>query len=126
MTRPTVPPISSRLLRLSTRCIHACHYCYARATHSFFGLNADLDTVGDVDVLAAGRELQVDAVLDGFQRVRVVRLQVGALSHVEPEALALIARQATGSLRDAISLLDQLASTGQASFIQQHSSILWI
>jgi len=31
----------------------------------------------------------------------------------EPEALTLIARQATGSLRDAISLLDQLASTGQ-------------
>ena len=24
-------------------CIHACHYCYARATHSFFGLNADDD-----------------------------------------------------------------------------------
>ena len=32
---------------------------------------------------------------------------------VGPEALALIARQATGSLRDAISLLDQLASAGQ-------------
>ncbi|MCC6791440.1 MAG: radical SAM protein, partial [Thermomicrobiales bacterium] len=24
-------------------CIHACHYCYARATHSYFGLNADDD-----------------------------------------------------------------------------------
>jgi DNA polymerase-3 subunit gamma/tau len=32
---------------------------------------------------------------------------------VEPEALELIARQATGSLRDAISLLDQLSSTGE-------------
>ena len=31
---------------------------------------------------------------------------------VDPEALTLIARQATGSLRDAISLLDQLASAG--------------
>jgi DNA polymerase III subunit gamma/tau len=31
----------------------------------------------------------------------------------EPEALTLIARQATGSFRDAISLLDQLASTGE-------------
>ncbi|MFH2103385.1 MAG: DNA polymerase III subunit gamma/tau [Chloroflexota bacterium] len=30
----------------------------------------------------------------------------------EPAALTLIARQATGSLRDAISMLDQLASTG--------------
>jgi DNA polymerase-3 subunit gamma/tau len=32
---------------------------------------------------------------------------------VEAEALTLIARQATGSLRDAISLLDQLASSGE-------------
>jgi DNA polymerase-3 subunit gamma/tau len=32
---------------------------------------------------------------------------------VEPDALDLIARQATGSLRDAISLLDQLTSTGE-------------
>ena len=31
---------------------------------------------------------------------------------VEPEALNLVARQATGSMRDAISLLDQLASAG--------------
>jgi DNA polymerase-3 subunit gamma/tau len=31
---------------------------------------------------------------------------------IEPDALTLIARQATGSMRDAISLLDQLASTG--------------
>lgn len=33
---------------------------------------------------------------------------------VDDEALTLIARQSTGSLRDAISLLDQLASTGNA------------
>lgn len=32
---------------------------------------------------------------------------------VEPEALTLIARQSAGGLRDALSLLDQLASTGQ-------------
>ncbi len=32
---------------------------------------------------------------------------------IEPAALALIARQSTGALRDAISLLDQLASTGK-------------
>ncbi|NIS78867.1 MAG: DNA polymerase III subunit gamma/tau, partial [Anaerolineales bacterium] len=32
---------------------------------------------------------------------------------VDPKALEAIARQATGSLRDAISLLDQLASTGE-------------
>ncbi|HUF36957.1 MAG TPA: DNA polymerase III subunit gamma/tau [Anaerolineales bacterium] len=33
---------------------------------------------------------------------------------IEPEALQLIARQATGAMRDAISLLDQLASGGEA------------
>jgi len=32
---------------------------------------------------------------------------------VDEEALAVVARQATGSVRDAISLLDQLASTGE-------------
>jgi DNA polymerase III subunit gamma/tau len=32
--------------------------------------------------------------------------------HAEPEALAMIARQATGSMRDAVSLLDQMASMG--------------
>ncbi len=32
---------------------------------------------------------------------------------VDDQALSLVARQSTGSLRDAISLLDQLASTGQ-------------
>ena len=24
-------------------CAHACHYCYARATHAYFGLNAGAD-----------------------------------------------------------------------------------
>ena len=24
-------------------CVHACHYCYARETHTFLGLNADAD-----------------------------------------------------------------------------------
>ena len=33
--------------------------------------------------------------------------------NIEADALALVARQATGSLRDAISLLDQLASLGE-------------
>ena len=32
--------------------------------------------------------------------------------HVDPAALTAIARQSTGSMRDAVSLLDQLASTG--------------
>lgn len=42
----------------------------------------------------------------------------------EPEALTLIARQSTGALRDAISLLDQLASTGQAISLQLAQEVL--
>lgn len=43
---------------------------------------------------------------------------------VEPAALELIARQATGSVRDAISLLDQLASTGEAVTLERTRQIL--
>ena len=49
-------------------------------------------------------------------RVMVDYLQAQAKQEgirVEPEAVEAIARQATGSLRDAISLLDQLASMGE-------------
>ncbi len=43
---------------------------------------------------------------------------------VEPEALQLIARQATGSLRDATSLLDQLLSMGEAVTLEQAQEVL--
>jgi DNA polymerase III subunit gamma/tau len=43
---------------------------------------------------------------------------------VEEEALALVARQATGSLRDAISLLDQLASSGSAISLEMAQMVL--
>lgn len=43
---------------------------------------------------------------------------------VEPEALDLIARQATGSLRDAISLLDQLTSTGEKVSLESAQAVL--
>ncbi|MBN1146906.1 MAG: DNA polymerase III subunit gamma/tau [Anaerolineales bacterium] len=42
----------------------------------------------------------------------------------EPEALALIARQSTGAMRDAISLLDQLASTGQNITLEMAQDVL--
>jgi DNA polymerase-3 subunit gamma/tau len=42
----------------------------------------------------------------------------------EPEALTLIARQATGSFRDAISLLDQLASTGETITVASTQEVL--
>ncbi len=43
---------------------------------------------------------------------------------VEPEAIDLIARQATGSFRDAISLLDQLASTGEQVTLAYTEAVL--
>jgi DNA polymerase III subunit gamma/tau len=42
----------------------------------------------------------------------------------EPEALNLVARQATGSMRDAISLLDQLASAGDTITLQLAQDVL--
>jgi DNA polymerase-3 subunit gamma/tau len=43
---------------------------------------------------------------------------------VEAEALSLVARQATGSMRDAISLLDQLASAGKNITLQLAQDVL--
>lgn len=43
---------------------------------------------------------------------------------VELEALSMIARQATGSLRDAISLLDQLASSGEVITLELAQNVL--
>lgn len=43
---------------------------------------------------------------------------------VEPEALTLVARQSTGAMRDAISLLDQLSSTGQAITLEMAHNVL--
>jgi DNA polymerase III subunit gamma/tau len=43
---------------------------------------------------------------------------------VEPEALSLVARQATGSMRDAISLLDQLASAGKVVTLDLAQDVL--
>ncbi len=55
------------------------------------------------------RRLPVSVIVDYLAQ------QVAAEGYqAEPEALEAIARQATGSFRDAISLLDQMVSTGQA------------
>jgi DNA polymerase-3 subunit gamma/tau len=45
---------------------------------------------------------------------------------VDNDALTLIARQSTGALRDAISLLDQLASTGQKITLEMAQNLLGI
>jgi len=54
------------------------------------------------------RRVPVDEIV-----AQLARIAKTEKINAEPDALTLIARQATGSLRDAISLLDQLASTGQ-------------
>ena len=43
---------------------------------------------------------------------------------IDTEALTLVARQATGSLRDAVSLLDQLASTSQSISLEMTQLLL--
>jgi len=43
---------------------------------------------------------------------------------VEAEALTLVARQSTGAMRDAISLLDQLASTGETITLERAHAVL--
>src|SRR5512146_1666770 len=43
---------------------------------------------------------------------------------VDEDALLLIARQATGAMRDAISLLDQLASTGEQVTLREAQQVL--
>ena len=40
-------------------CVHACHYCYARETHTFLGLNADSDFESQIFVKS-----NIAAVLD--------------------------------------------------------------
>lgn len=66
-----------------------------------------------------------------FRRIPVkeivahLRLMAGEEGlQVEEEALSVVARQATGSLRDAISLLDQLASARQAISLELAQTVL--
>jgi len=66
-----------------------------------------------------------------FRRVPVDDI-VGQLKHIadsegfsaEPEALTLIARQSAGGMRDAIALLDQMASTGKEISLGLTQSVL--
>ena len=51
-------------------------------------------------------------------------LAEGEAIQVDDEALSLVARQATGSMRDAISLLDQLASSGKPITLEMAQTVL--
>jgi DNA polymerase-3 subunit gamma/tau len=66
-----------------------------------------------------------------FRRIPVVdivkhleTLAKGEGLQVEKDALTLIARQSTGSMRDAISLLDQLASSGKKITLEMTQTVL--
>jgi DNA polymerase III subunit gamma/tau len=75
-------------------------------------------------------------VLSRCQRHEFRRIPVGDivayLKHIvqeediqaDEDALSLVARQATGAMRDAVSLLDQLASTGQKVTLERAQEVL--
>jgi DNA polymerase-3 subunit gamma/tau len=65
------------------------------------------------------RRIPVATIADLLQRKCA---EVGLT--VEPRVLDLIARQSTGSLRDAISLLDQLTSTGEVVSLERAQQVL--
>ena len=68
------------------------------------------------------REFRRLPVADIVSHLKSMGASEGLL--MEDEALTLLARQCTGSLRDAISLLDQLASTGQEITLDLAQSVL--
>jgi DNA polymerase-3 subunit gamma/tau len=65
------------------------------------------------------RRVPVDDIVGQLKRIA----EAEALS-AEPEALTLIARQSAGGMRDAISLLDQMASTGKEITLSLTQSVL--
>ena len=65
------------------------------------------------------RQLPVATILD-YLRPKIEEEEF----NIEEAALELIARQATGSLRDAISLLDQLSSTGESVSLEYAETVL--
>jgi DNA polymerase-3 subunit gamma/tau len=65
------------------------------------------------------RRIPVDKIVDHL-RAKALEEKL----QVDEDALVLIARQATGAMRDAISLLDQLASTGQRVTLSEAQEVL--
>jgi DNA polymerase III subunit gamma/tau len=65
------------------------------------------------------RRVPVDDIFGQLKRI----VEAEKLS-AEPEALTLIARQSAGGMRDAISLLDQMASTGKNISLELTQSVL--
>ena len=67
----------------------------------------------------AFRRLTLDEIVSHLQQL----VNAEGL-HADSAALTLIARQATGSMRDAISLLDQLAAGGEAITVERAQDVL--
>jgi DNA polymerase III subunit gamma/tau len=65
------------------------------------------------------RRIPVQDIVKHLQNIAI-----GEKLEVDPEVLTLIARQSTGAMRDAISLLDQLSSTGQKITLAQAQEVL--
>jgi len=65
------------------------------------------------------RRVPVDALVAQLKRIAEAEKLMA-----EPEALVLIARQSSGSMRDAISLLDQMASTGKVITVGMTQDVL--
>lgn len=63
-------------------------------------------------------------VIDIVQWLEKICLEEKILA--EPDALTLIARQSTGAMRDAVSMLDQLSSTGEKITLSSAQSILGV
>lgn len=107
-------------------CVHACHYCYARATHAYFGLDADEDFETKVfvktnvaEVLATelvrpswrGEQIAIGTATDAYQpaegRYRLTRRCLEALLNAR-NPLSIVTKS-TLILRDR-DLLAQLAA----------------
>jgi DNA repair photolyase len=108
-------------------CVHGCHYCYARATHAYLGMNADDDfetriivKTNFADVLRLelarptwGREqVAIGTATDAYQpcegRYRITRRALEAL--LDYQTPASIVTKSTLVVRD-IDVLTELART---------------
>lgn len=125
-------------------CVHACHYCYARASHSYFGLNAGEDFETQIFVKTnlpavlrkelgrkswLGESVAIGTVTDPYQpaegRYRLTRGALEALRDFQNPVS--ITTKSTLVQRD----IDLLAELARLSEVRVHltittlDSILW-
>lgn len=117
-------------------CVHACHYCYARATHAYFGLNADEDFETKVFVKVnlpellrrelakpswTGERVSIGTATDSYQpcegRYRITRRALEAMRDFR-NPLSVVTKS-TLVLRDG----DVLADLAQYADVSVHFTI---